>query len=152
MTLVANGKFNLGLLKCSLVAASAQDRPSSLARLQQTSTDYAGPGIRRVVVDRDPRIVEESRERSAAVARIADRLTERTLRRMVRLLGLEPCEEGVHRFATTRLPQLQVSCGSHDAAQLGVVLDAIDLEDQIECAAGWLGLARQRLEEFSPNV
>jgi hypothetical protein len=41
---------------------------------------------------------------------------------------------------------------SHDATLLGIVLDAVDLEDQIERATSGLGMAGQRLEELSPNM
>src|SRR5689334_14127321 len=46
--------------------------------------------LRRVVVEREPRVVEEARQRLPLPARIADGLPERTLGRVVRLRGSEP--------------------------------------------------------------
>src|SRR5687767_3351349 len=98
--------------------------------------------FRSVVVQGNADVVEESRERVTAISRVADRLTERALGWERVLVLLEPGEECVDRLATAGPPQLEVSGRAHEPALLGLVLDAVDVEAQVESTARLDGLVR----------
>jgi len=71
---------------------------------------------------------------------------------MLRLLVEEPLVEVVHRGARARLAHCQVLRRSHDLERLGLVLDAVDVEDQLEPSARLGGRRRKRVKGLSPDL
>ncbi len=86
------------------------------------------------------------------IERIADCSAHRPFGDVLRLLDEQPSVEAIHRGTRTGLSHRQVIVGPYDLERLGLVLDTIHIEDEIERVPRGKGRVAERLEEFPSDV
>ncbi len=108
--------------------------------------------LRRVVVDGKVLVRQEQSERVPLAEGVVDGLADWALRRVPRLLRVEPRLEVVHQGAALRLPHLEVLVRAEEIGVEGSALDPVDIEDEANRALRCVRRGGLRVEELAAKV